>query len=85
MIVPLCRKTKTCINFYGQTASKDDTLQQVWANVNEVQTGLIVEQISRGQDCFYRYGGPYFAGLAYQALLGGVVKRSAGIRDGASN
>lgn len=30
------------------------------------------EQIARGQDVFYRYGGANLTGLAYQSLLGGM-------------
>lgn len=31
------------------------------------------EQIARGQDVFYRYGGPALTGLCFQSLLGGMV------------
>jgi ER-bound oxygenase mpaB/B'/Rubber oxygenase, catalytic domain len=51
---------------------KDDTLAELWKEVNTVPEWVDWEQISRGQDVFYRYGGANLTGLAYQSLLGGM-------------
>lgn len=52
--------------------SSDETLQQFWNEVNTVPDWVDWDQIARGQDVFYRYGGPVLTGLAYQSLLGGM-------------
>lgn len=54
-------------------AAKDDILGQLWAEVNSVPGWVDWDQIGRGQDCFYRYGGAMLTGLAFQSLLGGMV------------
>ena len=51
----------------------DKALSDLWAEVNNVPSWVCWEQIARGQDCFYRYGGPILNGLAFQSLLGGMV------------
>ena len=60
-----------------QNTFKDEALGQLWAEVNTVPSWVcwdqIGDQIARGQDCFYRYGGPVLTGLAFQSLLGGTV------------
>ena len=56
-----------------QNASNDEILGQLWAQVNTVPSWVCWDQIARGQDCFYRYGGPILNGLAFQSLLGGMV------------
>lgn len=53
--------------------NKDSVLNQLWEEVSSVPSWVCWEQISRGQDCFYRYGGPALTGLAFQSLLGGMV------------
>ena len=53
-------------------ADKDPKLKQLWDEVNTVPEWVDWEQIRRGQDVFYRYGGANFTGLAYQSLLGGM-------------
>ena len=57
-----------------QNAFNDEALGQLWAEVNTVPSWVCWDQIARGQDCFYRYGGPVLTGLAFQSLLGGMVK-----------
>jgi len=53
-------------------AAEDEVLQQLWQQANTVPEWVDWEQIARGQDIFYRYGGPVLTGLAYQSLLGGL-------------
>lgn len=53
-------------------ASGDEILGRLWAEVNAVPSWVCWDQIARGQDCFYRYGGPVLTGLAFQSLLGGM-------------
>ena len=57
-----------------QNFINDDVLGQLWAEVNTVPSWVSWDQIARGQDCFYRYGGPVLTGLAFQSLLGGMEK-----------
>ncbi|KAF1963041.1 hypothetical protein CC80DRAFT_103530 [Byssothecium circinans] len=47
-------------------------LHQLWEEVNYVPEWVDWVQIERGQDVFYRYGGPALTGLTYQSLLGGM-------------
>ena len=51
---------------------EDELLQQFWTEVNTVPPWVDWDQIARGQDVFYRYGGACLTGLAYQSLLGGM-------------
>ncbi|MCJ1251119.1 hypothetical protein MMC30_008350 [Trapelia coarctata] len=53
-------------------ADKDETLAKLWKEVNTVPEWVDWDQIARGQDVFYRYGGPALTGLAFQSLLGGM-------------
>ena len=53
-------------------AHADPKLLQLWTEVNTVPQWVDWDQIKRGQDVFYRYGGPNITGLAFQALLGGM-------------
>ncbi|KAL8879886.1 MAG: hypothetical protein Q9192_008140 [Flavoplaca navasiana] len=53
-------------------APKDEVLGQLWAESNEIPPWVCWEQIERGQQVFYRYGGPALTGLAFQSLLGGM-------------
>ncbi|KAJ4356297.1 uncharacterized protein N0V89_004328 [Didymosphaeria variabile] len=50
----------------------DSKLQELWDEVNTVPPWVDWVQIQRGQDVFYRYGGPALTGLTYQSLLGGM-------------
>jgi hypothetical protein len=52
--------------------TSDPKLGQLWEEVNRVPTWVDWDQIARGQDVFYRYGGPAFTGLTFQSLLGGM-------------
>ncbi|KAI1611671.1 hypothetical protein EDD37DRAFT_425146 [Exophiala viscosa] len=51
---------------------KHEKLKQLWDEVTTVPDWVDWEQIARGQDVFYRYGGATLTGLAYQSLLGGM-------------
>ena len=51
---------------------RHEKLQQLWNEVNEVPAWVDWDQIARGQEVFYRYGGATLTGLAYQSLLGGM-------------
>ncbi|KAK0100893.1 hypothetical protein ONS95_007337 [Cadophora gregata] len=53
-------------------ASSDEKLGQLWKEVNTIPDWVDWDQIARGQDVFYRYGGVAFTALAYQSLLGGM-------------
>ncbi|GAB7352807.1 hypothetical protein MBLNU459_g3424t2 [Dothideomycetes sp. NU459] len=53
-------------------AHTDPILERFWKEVNTVPSWVDWEQIARGQDVFYRYGGANLTGLAYQSLLGGM-------------
>ena len=55
-------------------AADDEVLGTLWAEVNVTPDWVNWEQISRGQEVFYRYGGPALTGLAFQSLLGGMVR-----------
>ena len=50
----------------------DPLLSRFWNEVTEVPSWVDWDQIARGQDVFYRYGGANLTGLAYQSLLGGL-------------
>ena len=50
----------------------DPKLQQLWLEVTTIPDWVDWNQIERGQDVFYRYGGASLVGLAYQSLLGGM-------------
>lgn len=51
---------------------KHPKLQQLWDEVTTIPDWVDWDQIARGQDIFYRYGGATMTGLAYQSLLGGM-------------
>jgi len=53
-------------------ANDDEVLCKLWSEVTTVPSWVCWDQITRGQDCFYRYGGPALTGLAFQSLLGGM-------------
>lgn len=50
----------------------DAKLDELWQQIQTVPEWVDWEQIERGQNVFYRYGGPAFVGLTYQSLLGGM-------------
>ncbi|KAF2017143.1 hypothetical protein BU24DRAFT_388121 [Aaosphaeria arxii CBS 175.79] len=50
----------------------DPKLQELWDEVNTIPEWVDWEQLERGQDVFYRYGGPALTGLTFQSLLGGM-------------
>lgn len=50
----------------------DPKLDELWREINTVPDWVDWEQINRGQDVFYRYGGPALTGLTFQSLLGGM-------------
>ncbi len=50
----------------------DPKLQELWHQVNAIPEWVDWDQIARGQDVFYRYGGAALTGLAFQGLLGGM-------------
>ncbi|KAK3304614.1 uncharacterized protein B0T15DRAFT_248496 [Chaetomium strumarium] len=54
-------------------APEDDTLQELWDQVNTVPYWVDWDQIERGQRVFYRYAGPSVVGLIFQSLLGGLA------------
>ena len=54
-------------------AETDQKLGELWRQVSFVPDWVDWEQIARGQEVFYRYGGASLTGLAYQSLLGGMV------------
>ncbi|KAL8972708.1 MAG: hypothetical protein Q9183_000393 [Haloplaca sp. 2 TL-2023] len=57
-------------------ALEDEVLERFWKEVNNVPQWVCWNQIERGQEVFYRYGGPALTGLAFQSLLGGMVNSS---------
>jgi hypothetical protein len=52
--------------------ASDPKLGQLWHQINTVPEWVDWAQIERGQDVFYRYGGPALTGLTFQSLLGGM-------------
>lgn len=52
---------------------ENETLQQLWDQVNTVPEWVDWDQIERGQKVFYRYGAATITGLTYQSLLGGMA------------
>jgi ER-bound oxygenase mpaB/B'/Rubber oxygenase, catalytic domain len=52
--------------------NRNEKLKQLWDDVNDVPDWVNWDQVSRGQEVFYRYGGATLTGLAYQSLLGGM-------------
>ena len=51
----------------------DPVLEELWTEAHTVPSWVDWDRVARGQDVFYRYGGPALTGLAYQSLLGGLV------------
>lgn len=55
-------------------APADEKLKQLWDEVHTIPDWVDWAQIQRGQDVFYRYGSAAITGLAFQGLLGGMVR-----------
>ena len=53
-------------------SENDPVLSQLWNEINTTPPWVDWDQLARGQDCFYRYGGVMLTGLAFQSLLGGM-------------
>ncbi len=51
---------------------KHPKLQEFWDEITTPPLWVDWDQIKRGQEVFYRYGGATLTGLAYQSLLGGM-------------
>lgn len=54
----------------------DPVLRKLWDEIQTVPPWVSWAQVGRGQDVFYRYGGPALTGLCFQSLLGGLVRHS---------
>ena len=52
-----------------ENAANNQVLGALWKEVNTVPVWVDWPQISRGQEVFYRYGGPALTGLGLQSLL----------------
>ena len=73
--LPPDAKTKPKRDLYVLLRDNHDRhpkLQALWDEVNNVPEWVDWDQIARGQDVFYRYGGATLTGLAFQSLLGGM-------------
>ncbi|CAO2651261.1 Nn.00g095580.m01.CDS01 [Neocucurbitaria sp. VM-36] len=55
-----------------QHQASDPKLAQLWKEVHTIPDWVDWEQIERGQNVFYRYGGPALTGLTFHSLLGGM-------------
>ena len=69
---PPTAKKRDLYKLLRDHAHKDPKLQELWTQVNTVPIWVDWDQIARGQDVFYRYGGATLTGLAFQSLLGGM-------------
>ncbi|EPE30649.1 hypothetical protein GLAREA_03616 [Glarea lozoyensis ATCC 20868] len=67
------KKKRDLYELLKDNASEGGALGELWDQVNTVPDWVDWDQISRGQDVFYRYGGPALTALAYQSLLGGMA------------
>ena len=59
---------------------EDELLVKFWEDVNRVPSWVRWDQIQKGQEVFSRYGAPALTGLAFQSLLGGMVRGSNSFR-----
>lgn len=66
------KKKKDLYELFERYHDSSNALKQLWDEVNTVPEWVDWEQISRGQDLFFRYAGPMFIGLTYSSLLGGM-------------
>lgn len=69
---PLAVPQRDLYALLEQYHSSDPKLDELWSQVQTVPDWVDWDQIARGQDVFYRYGGPALTGLTYQSLLGGM-------------
>jgi hypothetical protein len=69
---PVVKPNRDLYLLLRDNAEKDEKLHQLWTEVNTIPEWVDWDQIARGQDVFYRYGGATLTGLAYQSLLGGM-------------
>lgn len=51
----------------------DPKLSELWTEIHTVPSWVDWDQIQRGQDVFYRYGGPIIVSLTFQSLVGGMA------------
>lgn len=51
----------------------DPKLDELWTQLHTVPPWVDWAQIKRGQDVFYRYGGPAIVSLTFQSLVGGMA------------
>lgn len=56
-----------------QHHSTDPKLHEFWTHIHTVPPWVDWEQIERGQEVFYRYGGPSIISLTFQSLVGGMA------------
>lgn len=56
-----------------QHHTSDPKLDELWTQVHTVPHWVDWAQIKRGQDVFYRYGGPAIVSLTFQSLVGGMA------------
>jgi hypothetical protein len=55
--------------------ASDPKLDELWSQINTVPSWVDWDQVQRGQDVFYRYGGPSLVSLTFQSLVGGMGGR----------
>lgn len=53
--------------------ASDPKLTQLWTELHTVPEWVDWAQLQRGQDVFYRYGGPAIVSLTFQSLVGGMA------------
>lgn len=58
-----------------QHHATDPKLNELWTQINTIPPWVDWAQIKRGQDVFYRYGGPSVVSLTFQSLVGGMGGR----------
>lgn len=58
-----------------QHHASDPKLDELWTQIHTVPSWVDWDQIKRGQDVFYRYGGPSIVSLTFQSLVGGMGGR----------
>ena len=69
VVSPQPRHQKDLYALLQEHATTNRILEAFWAEVNAVPAWVDWQQIKRGQEVFYRYGGPMLTGLAFQSLL----------------
>ncbi|KAF5634284.1 flavin-binding monooxygenase-like family [Fusarium sp. NRRL 52700] len=66
-------KWRDLFHLFCEHHTEHPKLQQLWDEVNTTPEWVDWDQIARGQDVLYRYGGAAFTGLTYQSLVGGTA------------